>query len=177
MEEINVGSQGNPEPNLKEKVNRIFAALESGEKKEIKKTLKLPRKAKVSKSRMKKGWIGILFANPNKVVRGEKVQLESGTYKTKDGNYHITDGHEIAWWEGKHPFIWQRYDKLNPTNLFPKEGDKDEIYGQDSIMLRMKRDLIKEKKKNNGGMLKIVIIIAALYFGVKAFLPNLFGGG
>jgi len=168
------------EPTLKEKVDKTYNLLESlndRQKRKLQRILKIPRKAKVSKSRLKKGWIGILFANPNKVIKGEKVKLESGTYQTKDGNYHVTDGHEIAWWEGKFPIIWQRYDKLNPTNLFPKEGDRDEIYGQDLIKLRIKKDLIKEKKNGGGmGWLYIVAILVAGYFLLKAFFPGMFGG-
>jgi hypothetical protein len=166
----------NKEPSLKEKVDTIYSKLESLDEKKMKK-LKIPRRAKVSKSRLKKGYVGVLFTSPNKVIRGEKVKLDGGTYNLKDGNTRYTDGHEIAWWEGKYPIIWQRYDKANPTNLFPKEGDKNEIYGQDSIKLRMKQDLIKDTKK--GGGMSIIIIIAVLvggYFVIKTFFPKLFGG-
>jgi hypothetical protein len=168
----------NKEISLKEKIDKIYSNLEVSDKKEVKKVkLKIPRRAKVSKSRLKKGYVGLLFVNPNKVIKGEKVKLESGTYETKDGNYHYTDGHEIVWWEGKYPLLWQRYDKTNPTNLVPKEGDKNEIYGQEQIKLRMKSDLIKDKGK--GGGMSIIIIIAVLiggYFLLKMLFPKLFGG-
>jgi hypothetical protein len=167
------------EPSMKEKVDSIFSKLSTLDEKQIKKLkkLKVPRRAKVSKSRRKKGYVGVLFVSPNKVIKGEKVKLEGGTYDTKDGNYHYTDGHEIVWWEGKYPLLWQRYDKTNPTNLIPKEGDKNEIYGQDQIKLRMKSDVIKDKGK--GGGMSIIIIIAVLvggYFLVKLLFPKLFGG-
>lgn len=167
------------EKTLKEKVDELENILSNVDEKQIKKAVKKMKlgKAKVSKGRMKKGWVGVLFVNPNKVIRGEKTQLDGGTYKTKDGGYHVTDGHEIVWWEGKFPILWQRYDKLNPTNLFPQEGDIDEIYGQDLVMLRMKRDLIKEKKKGGSwGILYIILILVAGAVAVNYFFPNILGG-
>lgn len=164
------------EPTLSEKVNEIYSVLKSGDKKEIRK-LKLPRKAKVGRFRRKKGYCGVLFLNENRTISGQKVQLDGGTYKTKDNNYHVTNGKELFFWEGKFPILWQRYDKLNPTNLLAKEDDKNEVYGQDMVMLRMKRDLIKEKKKGGGiGWLYIIAILGGGYFLLKAFFPNLFGG-
>lgn len=155
---------------------KMFEGLSEKEKKKVLKKLSLPKKAKISKSRKKKGWIGVLFVNPNKVISGQKVKLENGTFKTKDDYIRVTNGSEIAWWDGKYPFIWQRYDKMNPTNLFPKDGDKDEMYGQDLIKLRYKKDLIKEKKKGNMSIITIVIILVAGYFLLKLLFPHLFGG-
>jgi len=153
---------------------KMFDKLSEKEKKRLVKKLKLPKKAKVSKMKRKKGWIGILFVNPNKVLSGQKVRLENGTFKTKDDYIRVTNGSEIAWWDGKYPFIWQRYDKMNPTNLFPKEGDKDEMYGQDLIKLRYKKDLIKEKKKGGMSIVMILVILVAGYFLIKSFFPGLF---
>lgn len=157
-------------------LSKLFEGLTEKEKEKAIKKLKLPRKAKVSKIKRKKGWIGILFANPNKVISGQKVKLENGTYRAKDDYIRVTNGSEIAWWDGKYPFIWQRYDKLNPTNLFPKEGDKDEMYGQDLVKLRYKRDLIKEKKNGGMSMIMIIILLVGGYFLIKSFFPNLLGG-
>lgn len=158
------------------KLSKMFDGLEEKEKKKVLKKLRLPRKSKVSKMKRKKGWIGVLFANPNKVISGQKVRLENGTYVTKDNYIRVTNGSEIAWWDGKYPFIWQRYDKANPTNLFPKEGDKDEMYGQDLIELRYKKNLIKDKKKSNMSIVTIVIILVAGYFLLKLLFPGLLGG-
>lgn len=133
---------------------------------------KLPSKAKVKGGKMKKGWVGIFFVNTNKSVTLEKQKVESGTYKTKDGNIHVTDGHEIFYVDGKFPCVWQRYDKLNPTNLFPQEKDKDECYGQDMVFKRMKSDLIKPKR-SFGGILWFLIIAAAAYFILTKF--HIFG--
>lgn len=173
---VNAFREDNKEPSLKEKIDFIFNTIQGeGEKKIIKK-LKLPSKAKVSKNRMKKGWVGVLFINENRVISGQKVKLDGGTYKTKDGNYHVTNGKELMFWDGKYPILWQRYDKLNPTNLLSSEGEKNEVYGQDQIMLRMKKDLIKDKKSLGFGWISILLIVVGGYFLLKAFFPKLFGG-
>ena len=92
MEEINVG-QEIKEPTLMEKLDKLYSVLESGDKKKIKK-LKLPRKAKVSKRKMKKGWVGFLFLNENRTISGEKQKIERGTYKNKKNNYRVKNGSE-----------------------------------------------------------------------------------
>jgi len=167
------------EPTLKEKINKIYSALgenkEKQRKKDEPKKLKLPRKAKVGKSRKKKGYCGILFLNENKTIQGQKVKLEGGTYKTKDNNYHVTNGSELLFWEGKYPILWQRHDKLNPTEILTKKV-KNEIYGQDLVMLRMKKDLVKEKKKGGMSILYIILLLVGGYFVLKMFFPSLFGG-
>ena len=166
-----------------EKIDEIYDQISMiGEKerrkleRKEKKKLKIPRRAKTSKARRKKGWCGILFLNENRNISGQKVKLAGGTFETKDKNYHVTDGSELIFWEGKWPILFQKYDKANPTNLFPKQGDKNEIYGQDLIKLRMKRDVIKEKKKGGMSMIVIIAILVGGYFLIKAFFPGLLGG-
>ena len=162
------------ELSLKKKIDFVYDSLNEN-KKVREKRLKIPRRAKVSKSRKKKGWMGVLFLNENRTIQGQKVKLEGGTYKTKDSNYHVTKGNELIFWEGKYPVVFQRYDKLNPTNLLTKEKE-NEIYGQDLVMLRMKSDLIKEKKKGGMNMVVIVAVLVGGYFLLKMFFPNLLGG-
>jgi hypothetical protein len=166
------------EQTLKEKIDDLNEYIKNDKKfKKFKeKKLKFPRKAKVSKSRMKKGWLGILFLNENRVVQGQKVKTDGGTYRTKDGGIHVSDGNELMFWESKHPFVFQRYDKLNPTNLFRKEGEKNEMYGQELVELRMKRDIIKPKGSSKNGIIIIIVVIIAGYFIIKTFFPKLFGG-
>ena len=170
------------EPTFKEKLDKsyeiakIFENLDEKTKNKAIKKLKIPKKAKTSKRKRKKGWCGILFLNENRNISGQKVKLDGGTYRTQDDYIHVTNGSELLFWEGKYPILFQRYDKLNPTNLFVKENEKNEIYGQDLVKLRYKRDLIKEKKKGKVNILVIVIIIIAGYFLTKTFFPGLLGG-
>ena len=160
---------------LKEKIDSLYNLIgQEKDKKKRKKKLKILRKAKVSKSRFKKGWCGILFLNENRTISGQKVKLEGGTYRTKKDDYiHVTDGKELIFWNGKYPILFQRYDKLNPTNLFAKPGEKNEMYGQDLVKLRYKKDLIQEKKKGGMSILFIIIILVVGYFLIKTFFPGM----
>ncbi len=163
------------EKSMKEKIDELYSARKSKDKNNSRK-LRIPRRAKVRKSRMKKGYCGILFLNETRCLSGQKTKLDGGTYRTKDNNIHVTNGKELIMWEGKYPVLWQRYDKLNPTNLCSKEGDKNEIYGQDSVGLRMKRDTISDKKKPKMNIVLLLIILGVGFFVMKTFFPNLFGG-
>ena len=170
------------EPTFKEKLDKsyeiakMFDNLSEKEKNKAIKKLKLPRRSKISRGRMKKGWCSVLFINENRNISGQKVRLEGGTYVTKDGYIHVTNGKELLFWEGKYPILFQRYDKLNPTNLFVKDGEKNEIYGQDLVKLRYKKYLIKEKKKGGASMLFLIAVLVGGYFLLKAFFPGLLGG-
>lgn len=178
MEEIKIEEQEieEKESTMREKIDFLYSAFKSSKKNKKTKKLKLPRKAKVSKSRAKKGWVGIMFVNENRNLSGQKAKLEGGTFKTKDDLYHVTDGKEIIFWEGKHPVVFQRHDKLNPTNLFPQPGDVNEIYGQDLVYLRMKKDNVQNKPKGKISIVMWMVILAAGYFLIKTFFPGLFGG-
>lgn len=157
---------------LNDKIDVLYNSLDKG--KEKKKKLRIPRKAKTSKFRKRRGWAGILFLNENKTISAQKVKLEGGTYRTKDDYIHVTNGRELMFWEGKFPILFQRYDKLNPINLFAKEGDKNEMYGQDLVKLRYKRDLIKEKRKGGLNIVMIIAVIAGGYIIIKMLFPGLF---
>jgi len=125
------------------------------------KKLRLPRKAKVKKRRLKKGWIGIIKVDENGNFSGEKQRIEGSSYKTKDGTYHAMDGSEVGFWMGKFPVIVQQSWKLNPMKLKKDEKEANEVYGQKYVMARMLSDTIKVKK--GGG--KAIIIIAVLLIG------------
>ena len=102
---------------LKEKVDILFEAANKGKLK----NMKIPRKAKVRKGKIKKGWIGILKIDENGHISGEKQKIEDSTFQLKDGTYHSTDGREILFWEGKFPVIVQETKRTNPVrfNDFP----------------------------------------------------------
>lgn len=162
---------------LNKKIDALYHAVTKSGNKEIRKKLGIPRRAKTSRSRKKKSWVGVLFLSENKTITGQKVKLEGGTFRTKKDDFiHVTDGSEQMSWNGKYPVIFQRYDKLNPTNLFAKPGDKNEMYGQDLVKLRYKRDLIKEKKKGGMSIIIIIAILVGAYFILKQFLPGILGG-
>jgi hypothetical protein len=130
------------------------------------KKLKIPKKAKVNGIKLKKGYIGILKIDENKVISGEKQRIYGSSYKDKEGLYHSTDGREILFWEGKFPILIQPSWKNNPINLSPIE-DKNETYGQPYIKAKMLADSIKVKSNSGGGIIIWILIAGAVLFGIN----------
>lgn len=148
---------------LKDKVDNLWELENS--KKPKKKEMRMPGKGKVSKSKVKKGFISIARIDDNRNVTFEKKKVEEGTYRLTTGDYHTTNEKDIFFYKGK-PFIFQATKKLNPYN--PLTGD-NETYGQKMVMARMIGDTIKTKAKGGSLLVGIGIIIAVVvainYFG------------
>lgn len=152
------------EISLKEKVDRIFSQMNEQQNIEVKKEkIKIPRKAKVRRGKMKKGWIGILKIDENGVITGEKQRVEDSAFTLKGGTTHATDGHEILFWEGKFPVIVQETKSLNPVKF--NEGE-NQTYGQKYVLAKILKDTIKTKGKG-GNIILWIIGAAALFFGAK----------
>lgn len=168
------------EPAMKDKVDVIYDALKDSNKKKI----KIPRKAKTRKRKQKKGYVGVIYIDENRNIRGLKEKIEGGSFSEKsDIKYHATDGREIYFWEGKFPVILQPTWRKNPLDISnistKKEEDGkiryivNETYGHKFIMAKMLADAIKLKKK--GGGISIILIIALIIGGYIAY-TTFFGG-
>ena len=127
------------------------------------KKLKQPRKSKVKKRGLKKGYIGILKIDENGNISGEKQVLSESSYKLNEGTYHASDGRELLMWDGKFPVLIQPTWKVNPINV-RSMSEKNETYGQAYVMAKMLKDAIKVKNKK-GGLLIWVLLGAAAIFG------------
>lgn len=136
------------------------------------KKLKIPRKAKVRKGKLKKGWIGIIKIDENGNISGEKQKVEDSTIRLKDKTYHAINGEEVGMWEGKFPVILIQTWRKNPMPI-KRSDNKNETYGQKYIMARMLGDTIKVKAGGNMGLLYIVGIGIALYVGYMALTGQL----
>lgn len=134
------------------------------------KPLKIMRKAKVTKRKAKKGWVGILKVDENGNISGEKVQLRDSAFMTRDKLFHATDGREMLMYDGKFPCFIQEAKKDNPKKFLFNEG-KNETYGQPYIMAKMLLESVKPKR---GGMGIVLILLAV---GAGIFLINKFMGG
>ena len=161
--------------NLVEQMKELKQFKEQVISGEIKtKKLKIPRKCKVKKRKLKKGYIGILRVDENNNVTPEKQRVYGSSYRDKEGFYHATDGREILWWMGKFPILIQPSWKNNPLNINSKE-EKNETYGQPYIKAKMLADTIKVKSKG-GNVIIWVLIVGAVLFGINyAMGGNLFG--
>lgn len=156
------------EKSLKEKVDEMHNTLYDPKTKKI----KIPRKAKVRKGKVKKGWVGVLTIDTNGNISGEKQKLAEFVIRTKDGLYHTTDGREILFWQGKFPIVIQPSWRNNPLNI-RNDVEKNETYGQPHIMARMLNDTIRIKKPG-GSFIIWILVIGAVLFGINYFLN---GGG
>lgn len=154
------------EKNLKEKADEAYEFIQKVKTGQIKsRQLKVPRKAKVRRGRIKKGYLGIIKVDENGNLSGEKQRIVGSAFQLKEGTFHATDGREIAFWNGKFPVIIQPTWKLNPINLRLKEGDSDETYGQSYVMAKMLSTGLKEKKKIGMGWIIWVLIAIGAYIG------------
>jgi len=159
----------NNDLSLKDKVDMIFDTIQEQNQPKTKK-IKIPRKAKVKKGKIKKGWVGVIKVDENGNMLGEKQKIEGSAYRTSDGSYHAINGEEVLFWEGKFPVIIQPTFKKNPLNL--KKGD-NETYGDKYIMARMINDATPRKKTISGSM----IIWILLAIGGVYLLSTILGGG
>ena len=154
------------EKSLTDKVNEIYGAFNEMDKKKIKK-FRMPRRGKVSKRQVRKGYTTIVRIDDNRNVDFEKRPIEDTTYRLKAGDYHVTNEEDIFTYKGN-PLIFQPVKKLNPYN--PLRGE-NETYGQKYVMARMLGDAIKLVGKKKGGaflwIILGVIVIGAIYFILK----------
>lgn len=148
------------EKNLKEKVDESYEFMESVKSGKIKK-LKIPRQAKVSRSKMKKGYIGILKIDENGNISGEKHKLSEGAYQLKHGTFHSSDRREILMWNGKHPVVIQPTWSKNPIDLRVLKPT-NETYGQLLIMAKMLKSVLVKKKAGGQIVFWIIGVIVAI---------------
>jgi hypothetical protein len=152
------------ETTLKDRVDFIEEAINNNPK--ILKRVKLRAKAKVGKSKLRKGWVGIFKIGENRNISLEKVKIEDSVFKLKNGVYHSSNGSEILWYDGKFPVLFQPETKINPIDFIKGEN---ETYGQKYVMATMLKDSIKVKGKGMGGLIWVVIIGAVIFGGLKLF--------
>lgn len=155
------------EPNLREKIDKIYERLgdEVGkkEKKEKKFKFKLG-KGKLSKKNVKDGYVTVMYIDNNFNVQFMKKQIEMNTVKID--NYHEATTEDILFFKNKPIIIvpeWNEKPFSARGNFQEAKINKTLTYGQKYILNRMKSDLIKPKNKISGAT--IVWIIIALVGG------------
>jgi hypothetical protein len=149
--------------NLTQKVDTLYKLAKEGK---IRK-LRIPRKAKVKRSRIKKGYIGILRIDENGNIAGEKQKVIDSTYKVKSGVYHALEGDEILFWQGKYPLVIQPSWRNSPLKIGEVTEPVNETNIQKYIMARMQSDTIKPKR--SFGWIWIVLVILAIVIAISYF--------
>lgn len=147
---------------LVERIQQLESIAKSGKVKE----LRIPNRAKVRGSRLKKGWVGVLVVDENSNIHGEKVQIKDSAYKLKDGTFHSTNGKEKLMWNGRFPLYVQSSKRINPVNF---SNESNETYGQKYIMAKMLGGMVISKKKAAGGIL-VLGILAGVFFLLGKFV-------
>jgi len=158
-----------PEKTMKAMVSEIHTALEDNKTKKV----KLPRKARVKKRKLRKGWVGALIIDENRNIHAEKVKIEGSCFQEKNGLYHTADGKDIFWFDGKFPIIMQPSWRRSPIRLGTEElTEENNTKSQTYIKARMLADVIKVKSKG-GSIILWIVLAAAVLFGINYFM----GGG
>lgn len=139
-----------------------------------KRKMKIPRKAKVRKSKLKKGWIGIIKIDENGNISGERQKLEDSTIRLKDKTYHAIRGDEIGMWNGKHPVVILPVWKKNPIKVKRIKDEKNETHGQKYIMARMLGDTIKVKAAAGAKGLLYIVLAGAVAYGAYMLFTGQF---
>lgn len=156
------------EKTLKEQLSEINMKLDSQKKKPF----KLPFKARVSKGRIRNGYVIVQVITDNKNIDFVKEPIVNGTIKLED-TYHAVDDLDIFYYKGK-PLVHlpkKRLTSYNPMTLQKPLDGSNETYGQRYVMARMESDKITGKKKFGLGIGIGVLVI----LGVLAYA--FFGGG
>lgn len=153
------------EKSLKEKVDELFEEKREKEKEIYKeKKFRLPFKGKVSKTKIKQGYVTVMVFKENNNVDFVRKQIIGGTIKLDDGEpstIHSLKQKDLFFYKGK-PFLLQAKSNLNSWNPFV---EKQETYGQALVMARMEGDKLTLKK----GFGKVGWIVGALVMAVVAY--------
>lgn len=150
------------EKTLKDEIKELKEVMKE-EKTRKSKKFRLPFRARIKKTHLKKGYVTVAIIQDNKEISFTKEPIVDSTIKLTDRNYgdtfHAINEENIFTYKGK-PFVWLAKGKLNPFN--PLAG-QNETYGQKYIMARMESDKIVSKKGFGWGIIIIgIIALAAL---------------
>jgi hypothetical protein len=142
---------------LREEISELKEMISETSKKKKKKPFRLPLKARLGNSKIKKGFVTVAIINDNMSIDFTKEAIIDGTIKLND-TFHAVEDFDIFNYKGK-PFVFQAKSKLNPYN--PLEG-KHQTYGQKYVMARMEGDKITAKKNLGWGVSIGVLIIVGI---------------
>jgi len=160
---------------IKDLKREIIDGSKDSKRNKKKKAFRLPFRARVNKSNLRKGYLTIIVLHENMGIEFIKEPIIDGTIKLHD-TYHALEEFDIFHYKGK-PMIIQPKSKLNPHNPFrPKENNPlngpHETYGQKYVMARMEGDKIVSRRKMGLGL-----SIGALLIGAVIVYALITGGG
>lgn len=149
---------------LKDTIKRLVDTLDEQNRltKEKKlKSFRIPWRGRLSKRRVKKGWVSILYVRSNGAGTFIKAPIDENVVDI-DGTLHVVDPRHIINYKNK-PLIvlpeWRSY----PLDL-KEQYREDEIAGLKSLGTKhvynyMKRNMVKEKKPMRMGLVLLIILV------------------
>lgn len=157
------------EKSLKEEIVRLRKTMEtSDEELKKEKAFKLPGKARLSKSKLKKNYAIVAFINENKQVTFTKEQIKEGTI-IKDGCPYIATPEYMLHYNGK-PLIIQPSWSVEPfssqRSMEEAAQEKRLSVGYRLLLNAMKSEVIAAKKKMNivFVIIGLIVLAGAAYF-------------
>lgn len=155
------------EENLKDKIDKLSEKMDEVIEKDKKKSkgFKLPSKAKLSKTKVKKNWVTIVKINENKAVDFSREPIEDETVMI-DGVPRLATGEAVLNYKGKPLMIvpsW-RVTPFSPTQDFKESlEDGSNTKGYALLLARMKKGILEPvKKKIPIGIILVVVAIIGI---------------
>lgn len=153
------------EDNLKEKMNKIEEKLDVIlDSKDKKKAFKLPSKAKLNNSKVKKNWVTVCKINENKGVDFTKEPIDNQTIII-DGIPRLATGEDVLNYKGKPMLIIPSWSvkPFSPTESFKESlEDGSNTKGYALLLARMKAGAIDMKKKMNAFLIIGLVALAGI---------------
>ena len=150
------------EKTMKEKIDSTFNFIDEIKNGKIPaKKLRLPRKAKVTKAKLKKGYVGILKVDENGNISGDKIKLNESSFELKSGTYHASEGKEILMWDGKFPVMIQPTWSVNPIEI-RNIKNTNETYGQPYIKAKLLKSVLVKKKSSGSILIWVLVAVGAV---------------
>jgi len=132
-------------------------------------------KARISTTKLKKGYVAVVEIGENKVVNIRREPIVDGTIKLNDTFHAVTDLEIFLYKPGlgkAYPMVFLPKTRLQAWSPLSTELEKPkETYGQKYVMARMESDRITAKKALGFG----AIVIGIAVIGGIAYL--IFSGG
>lgn len=152
------------ESTLKDEIRELTRSFQDSTKEKKPKRFRT-FKARLSKGKLRKGYVIVAQIDPNRTVNFRKEPIVDGTIKLDD-TYHAINDLDIFLYQpviGKSiPMVFQAKHRINPWD--PESGEsalegENQTYGQKHVMARMIADEIKQKKSISFGVIFIVIVV------------------
>lgn len=164
------------EVNITDLLKEIKENLGKQNEKKTLKKWKMPFSGRVSKAKIKKGYVTVAYIGQNKAVDFYKVLIDEGVYKDKNGIPHAATARYMMSYKGK-PLIIQ--PEWSQTPFSPDEHlDKTESENNSSLGGRLLLNYLENQqvkpKGSMGGFGWIILILAVIGIGYYAWSNGYF---